>query len=71
MVLAHDTSSHCALQLYEVSFKKLGTEWTQNCIYKCSKGNNVKNIQAEVMVLEHYMSSQCALQMYEVSSKIS
>ena len=44
-------------------------EWTQDCIYSCSKGNYLKNIQARVLVLVHDMWSQCALQMYEVSSK--
>ena len=43
------------------------TERTQNCIYLCSKGNNLKSVQARVMVLMHDMSSQCALHMYEVS----
>ena len=45
------------------------TERTQNCIYLCYKGDNLKNIYARVMVLEHDTSSQCALQMYEVSLK--
>ena len=45
------------------------TEWTRNCIYQCSKGNNLKNIKARVMVLVHDTSSQFALQIYEVLSK--
>ena len=45
------------------------TDWTQNCIYQCSKGNNLKDIQARVMALVHDTLSKCALQMYEVSSK--
>ena len=45
------------------------TEWTRNCIYLCSKGNNLKSVQARVMVLMHDMSSQCVLHMYEVSLK--
>ena len=46
------------------------TEWTQYCIYLCSKGNNLKNIQARIMVLVNDTSSECALQMYEVSSNV-
>ena len=46
------------------------TEWTKNCIYLCSKGNNLKNIQARIMVLVNDTSSECALQMYEVSSNV-
>ena len=42
---------------------------TEIAFYLCSKGNNLKNIQARVMVLVHDTSSQCALQMYEVSLK--
>ena len=47
------------------------TERTQNWIYLCYKGNNLKNIHvhARVMALVHDTSSQCALQMYEVSLK--
>ena len=75
MVLVHDTLSHCALQVYEISTKLNSfnsvqlTERTRNCIYLCYKGNNLKNILARVMVLVHDTSSQCALQMYEVSLK--
>ena len=45
------------------------TKRTQNCIYLCYKGNNLKNIHARVMVPVHDTSSQCVLQMYEVSLK--
>ena len=45
------------------------TERTQNCIYLCYKGSNLKNIHARVIVLMHDTSSQCALQMYEGSLK--
>ena len=45
------------------------TEPTQNCIYLCYKGYNLKYIYARVMVLVHDTSSQCALQMYEVLLK--
>ena len=69
----HDTSSQCALQMYEVSLKYLYSyqviERTQFCDYLCCKGDNLKNTHARVMVLVHDTSSQCALQMYEVSLK--
>ena len=45
------------------------TERTQNCIYLCYKGDNLKNKHARVMVLVHDMSAEYALQMYEVSLK--
>ena len=45
------------------------TELTRNCIYLCSKGNNLKNTKARLMALVHDSSSQCALQMYELSLK--
>ena len=71
MVLVHDTSSQCALQMYEVSLKYLlgyqVIERTRFCDYLCYKGDNLKNTHARVMVLMHDTSSQCALQMYEVS----
>ena len=63
MVLVHDTSAQCALQMYEVSLKYLQQ------LSSCYKGDNLKNTHARVMVLVHDMSSQCALQMYEVSLK--
>ena len=73
MVLVHDTSSQCALQMYEVSLKYLYgyqvIERTRFCDYLCYKGDNLKNTHARVMVLVHDTSSQCALQMYEVSLK--
>ena len=55
IALAHDTSSHCALQLYEVSSNSLNsfqrTGWTQKCIYLCSKGNNLKIYKQELWLL--------------------
>ena len=73
MVLVHDTLSHCALQVYEVSAKLLQQCSTyrasRNCICLRYKGDDLKNIHARVMVLWHDTSSQCALQMYEVSLK--
>ena len=73
MALVHDTLSHCALQVYEVSTDSCNsvqlTERTRNCVYLRYKGDNLKNTHARVMVLEHDTSSQCALQMYEVSLK--
>ena len=63
MVLMHDTSSQCALQMYQVK------ERTRFCDYLCHKGDNLKNTHARVMVLVHGTWSQCALQMYEVSLK--
>ena len=47
------------------------TKRTQNCIYLYYKGNNLKNIHANVIVLVHDTSSQCALQMYESFVEIS
>ena len=68
--------THCLIVLYKRmkfqpnSFNRVQlTERTQNCIYLCYKGNNLKNVHARVMVLVHHTSSQCALQMYEVSLK--
>ena len=73
MVLVHDTSSQCALQLYEVSLKyllRLSSYRADTILfYLCYKGDNLKNTHARVMVLVHDTSSQCALQMYEVSLK--
>ena len=73
MVLVHDTSSQCALQMYEVSINICNgyqvIELTRFCDYLCYKGDNLKNTHARVMVLVHDTSSQCALQMYEVSLK--
>ena len=72
MVLVHDTSSQCALQMYEVLNICNGyqvIERTRFCDYLCYKGDNLKNTHARVMVLVHDTSSQCALQMYEVSLK--
>ena len=71
MVLVHDTSSYCALQLYEVSFKKVLmvvnlTERTRNSIANDQR-EMTKNIQSRIMVLVHDTSSYCALQLYEVS----
>ena len=73
MVLVHDTSSYCALQLYEVSLKYLYwlstyTERTQNSIANDQREITPK-IQSRVMVLVHDTSSYCALQLYEVSLK--
>ena len=62
MLFVHDTSSQCALQMYEV------IERTRFCDYLCYEGDNLKNTHARVMVLVHGTSSQCALQLYEVSS---
>ena len=73
MVLVHDTSSQCALQMYEVcciicnSYQVI--ERTRFCDYLSYKGGNLKNTHARVMVLVHDTSSQRALQMYEVSLK--
>ena len=62
--------THCLIVLYkcmkfqQYSFNSVQlTERTQNCIYLCYKGNNLKNIHAKVMVLVHDTSFQCALQM--------
>ena len=65
MVLVHDMSSQCALQMYEVSLKYLFNgyqviERTRFCDYLCYKGDNLKNTHARVMVLVHETSSQCA-----------
>ena len=71
MVLVHDTSSQCALQMYEVSLNICNgyqvIERTRFCDYLCYKGGNLKNSHARVMVLVHDTSPQCDLQMYEVS----
>ena len=60
MVLAHDTSSKRALQMYEVSLKYQVIERTRFCDYLCYKGDHLKNTHARVMVLVHDTSSQCA-----------
>ena len=68
MVLAHDTSSDFALQMYKVSLKYLlrlsSYEWTQNSIANDQR-NNSKNIQSRVMVLVYDTLSHCALEVYE------
>ena len=73
MVLVHDTSAQCALQMYEVSLNICNgyqvIERTRFCDYLCYKGDNLKNTHAIVMVLVQDTSSQCVLQMYEVSWK--
>ena len=73
MALVHDTLSNCALQVYEVSTKRLQKCPTYRADTKLHLlmflGNNSKNTHARVMVLVHDTSSQCALQMYEASSK--
>ena len=45
------------------------TERTQNRIYSCYKGDDLKNIHARFMVLLHDTSAQCVLQMYDNSLK--
>ena len=71
MILVHDTSSHRlynCMKFQPNSFNSVQlTEPTRNSIYLCSKGNNLKNIQARVMVFVHDTLSQGALQMYEVT----
>ena len=46
MVLVHDTSSQCALQMYEVSLYICNgyqvIEWTRFYNYLCYKGDNLK-----------------------------
>ena len=69
MVLVHIVLHNC-MKFHLNSFNSVQlTERTQNCIYLCYTGNNLKTIHARVMVLVHDRSSQCALQMYEVSLK--
>ena len=63
--------THCLIVLYKCmkfqpnSFNSVQlTERSQNYIYLCCKGNNLKNINGRVMVLEHDSSLQYALQIY-------
>ena len=74
MILVHDTSSYCALQLYGGHLDSFNgchlTERTRNSIANDpAKENNSKNIQSRVMVLVHDTFSHCALEVYEVSTK--
>ena len=73
MVLVHETSSQCALQMYEFLLKYLiviksysGHDFVTTYV---TKGDNLKTTHARVMVLMYDTLSQCALQMYEVSLK--
>ena len=72
MVLVHDASPECALQMYEVSRNISNSyqviEHTRSRM-QMIKGNQHLNIQSKVMVLVHDASSECALQMCEVSLK--
>ena len=75
MVLVHDTTSQCALQMYKVLLKYLlllssyRADTFCDYMYLCYKGDNLKNTHTRVIVLVHDTLSQCALQMYEVSLK--
>ena len=74
MIIVHDTSSECALQMYEVSLKYLlrlsNLERTRNNIANDQMPKKYpKNIQSRVMVFVHYTLSYCALEVYEVSTK--
>ena len=72
MVLAHDTLSHCALVVHEVSLNSFNsvqrTERTKMYLVMLH-GELLKNKQARVMVLLLDTSSECAFQIYEVSLK--
>ena len=73
MVLAHDTKSRCALQMYEVSLKYLLrlSSYRADTILRLLilQTGYLKNTHAKVMVLVHDTSSQCASQMHDVSLK--
>ena len=65
MVLVHDTSSHCALEVNEAS-----TVFNLQSGQKIAFYNgNMKIKHARVMILVHDTLSECALQMYEVLFK--
>ena len=54
MVLMHDISSYCPLQLYEVSFSFNGcqlTEWTRNSIANDQREITPKLSEAELLFL--------------------
>ena len=68
MVLVHDTSSECVLQMYEVSLKYLLWLWTRNSIANDQR-EQLQNIQSGVMVLVRDTLFHCALEVHEVSTK--
>ena len=66
MVLVHDTSPHCALEVNEASTVfNLQQSGQKIAFYK----GNMKIKHARVMILVHDTLSECALQMYEVLFK--
>ena len=70
MVLVHDTSSYCALQLMKFHLNSFNgcqlTERARNSIANDQRKITPKNIQSRVIVLVHEILSHCALQLYEV-----
>ena len=73
IVLVHDTSSHHALYVYQVSLKYLLRFFSYRADTKLygkeSKGNNYKDMKARVMVFVRDTSSHHALLVYQVSLK--
>ena len=72
MVLVHDTSSECALQMYEVLLKyhkRLSSYRAARNSISHGQRYNSKNIQSRVMVLVHDKLSYCALGLFDVSTK--
>ena len=72
VVIVHDTSSYCALQLYEIQLNSSnGCQLTERT--RTSSVNDQKKITPyifkAVMVIVYDISSYCVLQLYEVSFK--